>query len=147
MLPTVVTTGSSMKISESAAASGCHYETIRFYERIGLLTKPGRRPNGYRDYTARQVSQLRLIVRSRELGFGLDQIRRLLMLSDDVELSCIEVEDLARRQLEALKLRIRDLRRTARELERTIGDCSHQSCGSCSILGDLRNGSSLPSAT
>lgn len=147
MLLTVVTTGSSMNISEAASASGCHYETIRYYERIGLLTKPGRRPNGYRHYTARQVSQLRFIVRSRELGFSLDQIRRLLTLSDDGEQSCTEVEDLARRQLEAVKLRIRDLRRTARELERTLGECAQQSCGSCSILGVLRNGSSLPSAT
>jgi len=127
-----------MNISEAAAASGCHYETIRYYERIGLLAKPGRRPNGYRHYSAREVNQLRFIVRSRELGFGLDEIRRLLALSDDSEQSCTEVEELARRQLDAVKLRIRELRRTARELERTISECAQQSCGSCSILGTLR---------
>jgi MerR family mercuric resistance operon transcriptional regulator len=139
MLKTVATTGSSMNISEAAAASGCHHETIRYYERIGLLTNPSRRPNGYRHYTEQQVDQLRFIVRSRELGFGLEEIRKLLALSDDAQQSCTEVEELARRQLAAVKLRIRELRRTARELERTINECTHQSCGSCSILGALRS--------
>jgi MerR family mercuric resistance operon transcriptional regulator len=139
MLLTVVTTGSSMRISEAAAASGCHYETIRYYERIGLLAKPSRRANGYRHYTAREVEQLRFIVRSRELGFGLEEIRRLLTLSGDAERSCAEVEELARRQLDSVKLRIRDLRRMARELERTISECEGRSCGSCSILGALRS--------
>jgi len=139
MLLTVVTTGSSMKISEAAAASGCHYETIRYYERIGLLTKPARQANGYRQYRPREVRQLRFIVRSRELGFGLDEIRSLLKFSDDAERPCTEVEELARRQLNTVKLRIRDLRRIARQLERTISECAHQSCESCSILGALRN--------
>jgi MerR family transcriptional regulator, mercuric resistance operon regulatory protein len=128
-----------MKISEAAAASGCHFETIRYYERIGLLARAGRQANGYRHYTGREVEQLRFIMRSRELGFSLDEIRRLLTLSDDAERSCAEVEELARRQLDTVKQRIRDLRRMARELERTISECEQQSCGSCSILGALRS--------
>jgi MerR family transcriptional regulator, mercuric resistance operon regulatory protein len=143
---TVVTTGSSMNISEAAAASGCHFETIRYYERIGLIAKPGRRPNGYRHYTERDVSQLRFIIRSRELGFGLDEVRKLLTMSDHAERSCSEVDELARRQLDAVKLRIRELRRTARELERTIGECVKQSCGNCSILGALRSESGTRTA-
>jgi len=139
MLTTVVTTGSSMKISEAATASGCHYETVRYYERIGLVTKPPRRPNGYRYYTARQVSQLRFIVRSRELGFSLEEIRTLLMLADDADRSCAEVDALALRQLDAVKRRIRDLRRLARELEVKLGECVRESCGNCSILGALRS--------
>lgn len=128
-----------MKISEAAAASGCHYETVRYYERIGLLTKPERRPNGYRHYTARQLGQLRFIARSRELGFSLDEIRTLLTLSDEGDRSCAEVDELARRQLDTVKHRIRALRRMARQLERTIGECARQSCGNCSILGALRS--------
>jgi MerR family mercuric resistance operon transcriptional regulator len=128
-----------MKISEAAAASGCHYETVRYYERIGLLTKPERQPNGYRHYTTRQLGQLRFIARSRELGFSLDETRTLLTLSDDGERSCVEVDELARRQLDTVKHRIRDLRRMARQLERTIGECARQSCGNCSILRALRS--------
>lgn len=127
-----------MNISEAAAASGCHFETIRYYERIGLIAQPSRRPNGYRHYTTREVDQLRFIIRSRELGFGLDEIRKLLTMSDDAERSCSEVDELARRQLDAVKARIRELRRAARELERTISECARQSCGNCSILGALR---------
>jgi MerR family mercuric resistance operon transcriptional regulator len=71
-----------MKIGEAAAASGCHLETIRYYERVGLLRKAARRPNGYREYRQEEVERLRFIARGRELGFSLEEIRILLRLSD-----------------------------------------------------------------
>ena len=139
MLEPVATTGSSMKISEAAAASGCHFETIRYYERQGLLPRTNRLTNGYRDYGASDVERLRFIVRGRDLGFSLVEIKRLLQLSASAELSCGEVDQLARQQLAAVKRRINELRRMARELQSTIDSCARESCGECTILGALQS--------
>jgi MerR family mercuric resistance operon transcriptional regulator len=127
-----------MKISEAAAASGCHLETIRYYERLGLLPQTNRLTNGYRDYGNDHVNRLRFIVRGRDLGFSLEEIRRLVALSASSELSCTEVDRLARQQLEAVNKRISELRRMARQLKHTIDSCMRQSCGECSILGALQ---------
>ena len=144
MLKPVVTTGSSMKIGEAAAASGCHLETIRYYERIGLLPEPARRGNGYRDYTPKEVEQLRFITRGRDLGFSLDEIRTLLKLSERAEMPCDEVDRLARQQLAQVQSRIRELQSMARELERTIVSCAGESCGECAILGALQQRRQAP---
>jgi len=146
MLKPVATTGSSMKISEAAAASGCHLETIRYYERVGLLPRTNRLTNGYRDYCKDDVAKLRFIVRGRDLGFSIEEIRRLLTLSASTDLSCLEVDQLARQQLAAVRKRISELRRMARELEHTIESCERRSCGECSILGTLQR-RTKPAAT
>jgi MerR family transcriptional regulator, mercuric resistance operon regulatory protein len=127
-----------MKIGAAAAASGCHIETIRYYERIGLLPRAARTDGGYRDYTADEVLRLRFITRGRELGFGLDEIRSLLALSDDATMSCAQVDELARHHLEEIKARVRELNRMAKELERTIKGCSGGKRAQCTILDALR---------
>ena len=81
-----------MKISDAAAASGCHLETIRYYERIGLMPRPERTDSGYRVYREKEVDRLRFISRGRELGFSLEEIRSLLLLEHDVSLSCDQVD-------------------------------------------------------
>ena len=127
-----------MKIGQAAAASGCHIETIRYYERIGLLPRPARTGGGYRDYLPQEVDRLRFITRGRELGFSLEEIRSLLTLSDDPALSCRDVDQLARHHLADIEQRVRELRRIARELERTIASCAGGKRGQCAILGSLR---------
>jgi MerR family mercuric resistance operon transcriptional regulator len=127
-----------MKIGEAAAASGCHLETIRYYERVGLLAKAKRRSNGYREYRKEEVERLRFIARGRELGFSLEEIRTLLRLSERKDMSCEEVDRLARQQLADVQSRIDELQRMARELKRTIESCVRQSCGECAILGALQ---------
>jgi MerR family transcriptional regulator, mercuric resistance operon regulatory protein len=127
-----------MKIGEASAASGCHLETIRYYERIGLLPIPARRSNGYRQYSKDEVARLRFITRGRELGFSLDEIKSLMRLSERKDMSCAEVDRLAREQLVQVKARMRELAKIARELERTIKSCVKQSCGNCAILGALQ---------
>lgn len=127
-----------MKIGEAAAASGCHIETIRYYERVGLLPRPARTDSGYRHYTADEVRRLRFITRGRELGFGLDEIRSLLTLSDDASLSCADVDQLARHHLGEIRERIRELTRMAKELERTIAGCQGGNRAHCTILDSLR---------
>ena len=71
-----------MNIGDAADRSGLPAKTIRYYEDIGLL-RPGRAGNGYRDYSAREVHQLRFLQRSRSLGFSIEECRQLLSLYDD----------------------------------------------------------------
>ena len=127
-----------MKISEAATASGCHLETIRYYERIGLMPIPGRTGSGYRSYGPAGVERLRFITRGRDLGFSLEEIRSLFRLAQDPELSCAEVDQLARQHLCDIQARITDLQRMANELERTIGACHGGERGTCTILETLR---------
>lgn len=127
-----------MKISDAAAASGCHLETIRYYERVGLLPEPERTRNRYRQYTDADVERLRFITRGRDLGFSLEEIRSLLRLAQDPDLSCGEVDQLARQHLGDIRTRIADLQRMASELERTIGACHGGERGTCTILETLR---------
>ena len=127
-----------MRIGEAAAASGCHIETIRYYERVGLLPHPARTGGGYREYVPDEVERLRFITRGRELGFSLEEIRSLLTLSDDPALSCHDVDQLARHHLADIEQRVRELRRIARELQRTIASCEGGKRGQCAILGVLR---------
>lgn len=127
-----------MKISEAAASSGCHLETIRYYERMGLMPKPHRTSSGYREYSGDEVDRLRFITRSRDLGFSLDEIRSLLRLESDATLSCGEIDTIAREHLADIRSKIRELNRIAQELDRTIGACSGGARGQCSILATLR---------
>ena len=127
-----------MKISDAAAASGCHLETIRYYERVGLLPEPERTRNRYRQYIDADVERLRFITRGRDLGFSLEEIRSLLRLAEDPDLSCGEVDQLARKHLGDIQARIADLQRMASELARTIGACHGDERGTCTILESLR---------
>ena len=134
-----------MKISEAALASGCHLETIRYYERIGLMPHPGRTGSGYRAYAPSDVERLRFITRGRDLGFSLEEIRSLLRLAQDPALSCAEVDSVARQHLGDIQARIADLQRMASELERTIGSCHGGQRGACTILEALRQSAASPS--
>lgn len=127
-----------MKISDAAQASGCHQETIRYYERIGLTRPPARQQNGYRAYTETEVERLRFITRGRDLGFSIEEIRSLLRLEEAEQLDCEAVSSLARQHLTDIHDRIRDLKRVAKELERTIDGCHGNDRAQCTILGALR---------
>ena len=128
-----------MRISDAAAASGCHLETIRYYERVGLLPSPERTASGYRAYTPGDIDRLRFIARGRGLGFSLEEIRSLLKLSDsDERLTCSEVDRVARAHLADVHARVADLRRMASELERVIDQCEGGHRGKCTILSALR---------
>ena len=112
-----------MKISQAAEASGCHLETIRYYERIGLLPQPDRTGSGYRVYGSADIERLRFIARGRDLGFSLEEIRSLLQLAGDEGLCCVDVDRLARSHLADIRTRLADLQRMANELERVIQGC------------------------
>ncbi len=127
-----------MKISDAAAASGCHLETIRYYERVGLMPPPARTASGYRAYRPAEVERLRFISRGRELGFSLEEIRSLLRLDDDSKMSCGDVDVIARTHLADIRQRIDELHRMATELERVIAECAGGERGHCTILNALR---------
>jgi MerR family mercuric resistance operon transcriptional regulator len=129
-----------MKIGEVSAASGCHIETIRYYERIGLLPAPARTEGGYRCYDRRDVERLRFITRGRALGFSLEEVASLLQLAGAAEMPCDEVDRLARQHLDDIRGRIADLQRMAAELQATIAECGGGQRARCAILAALRTG-------
>lgn len=117
--------------------TGCHIETIRYYERIGLLSKSPRTEGGRRLYDREKTKRLVFIRRSRELVFSLEEIRTLLQLVDGKRYTCEEVKAVTDRHLEDVRKKISDLRR----LQKTLGDISSQCEGglvpNCPIIDAL----------
>ena len=80
-----------LKRSELARRTGCNLETIRYYEKIGMMPEPPRTASGYRIYDDTHVARLRFILRGRELGFSIEELRGLLSLVDRGTQTCAEV--------------------------------------------------------
>ena len=127
-------------IGEISRRSGVKVETIRFYERIGLLAPPPRTVGGHRVYGFAAAKRLNFVRRARELGFTLGQVRGLLALADGREDSCAEVEKLARDQLDATSGRIADLKRMEKVLAEMVTRCSGGTVPDCPILEALFEG-------
>ncbi len=126
-----------MKIGELAAATGCHLETVRYYEKIGLLPKPPRTGSGYRAYRPSDVARVRFIARGRSLGFSLDEIRSLLRLSESPDLACGDVDALARQHLTEVRLKLTQLQRMEAELMATVERCRGGQRATCAVLQSL----------
>lgn len=112
-------------------------ETVRYYERIGLLPKPARTAGNYRSYGNAEVARLSFIRRARDLGFSLDQVRTLLSLADDRDRPCGEVDTLARHHLDAVDRKIADLSSLRSELSSLIAQCGRGTVADCRILEAL----------
>lgn len=123
-----------MNIGELARAADTKAETIRYYERIGLVAAPPRTAGNYRDYSTAHVSRLTFIRRARDLGFSIEQIRALLDMADQKEQSCEAVDVIAREHLAEVKRKLADLSALRRELESMIGQCRHGTVAECRIL-------------
>ena len=127
-----------LTIGRVARAAGVAIDTIRYYEREGLLPEPERRLSGYRDYTPDAVMRLRFIRRAKELGFTLPEIRELLALSADRERGVRGVKQRAEARLAEIDRRIRELRRVQRGLKALIDACpGHGAPERCPILTAL----------
>lgn len=113
----------SLKIGQVAQAVGIGVETVRFYERKGLIPQPPRRKSGYREYPRETVAQLRFIRRAKELGFTLKQIGELLDLRDDPGATCGDVRHRAEEKIADMERRIADLRRMKKALTALLVDC------------------------
>jgi Cu(I)-responsive transcriptional regulator len=115
-------------------AAHVNIETIRYYERIGLMPPPARSRSGYRTYDEHHVERLEFIRHSRELGFSLDAIRELLALSDKPDRSCAEADSIARVHLRDVEARIASLEALRSELTRMIRNCSHDRIADCRVI-------------
>jgi Cu(I)-responsive transcriptional regulator len=124
-------------IGDLARTTGTKVETIRYYERIGLLPAPARTSGNYRAYGLAHLGRLSFIRRSRDLGFPLEQVRALLGLADDREQDCAAVDVIARKHLAEVERKITDLTALRRELRDLIGQCSHGTVADCRIIEAL----------
>lgn len=122
---------------ELARATGCNLETIRYYEGIGILPNPPRTAKGFRVYDDGHVRRLRFVMRMRELGFSLEEVRGLLMLVDGGTQTCAEVRDRTLAHLSQVRAKIADLQRIENVLAETAARCSGERVPDCPVLDAL----------
>jgi MerR family copper efflux transcriptional regulator len=132
---------SSLTIGQLAKAGGVGVETIRFYEREGLIAEPPRRRSGYRQYPLSAVRRVRFIRRAKQVGFTLAEIQDLLSLRVSENRRCAEVRDLARAKVRDIERRIAELERMAAALLRLSRACRGSGpTGECPLLDALDQG-------
>ena len=122
----------SLTIGNLAAAGGVGVETIRFYQRKGLLEQPTREGGGIRSYGSEDLRRLRFIRQAQTAGFTLKEIKELLDLDATDDRS--QARELARARIKALNAQIGELKRARDALQRLARECSHGSSGPCPIL-------------
>jgi MerR family transcriptional regulator, mercuric resistance operon regulatory protein len=127
----------SLQRAEIAKRTGCNLETVRYYEKVGLLPEPPRTQGGHRVYGADHERRLRFILRARELGFTLSEIRALLRLVDERNASCGEARDVAAAHLRDVQEKIADLKRMERVLKDTVAQCADGSRPECPLIETL----------
>lgn len=127
-----------MKIGEASKATGIPVETIRYYEKIGMVPKPGREASGYRHYQQSHLDRLLFIKRCRNLDMAQDEIRELIRLADQPDADCSEVDALLARHLSHVRERLRELASLEDTLEQLQHACSEgRTVSQCGILGGL----------
>ena len=125
-----------LSIGALAKAADVNVETIRYYQRRGLLDEPSKPLGGHRRYAAAAAARVRFIKRAQQLGFTLEEIRELLLLEDGQ--GCREARLLAERKLELIETRIADLARMRRMLRGLIAECVEgKRPRSCPIIATL----------
>jgi Cu(I)-responsive transcriptional regulator len=117
--------------------TGVNIETIRYYERIGLLPEPARTSGNYRVYGDRHVRPLVFIRKVRDLGFPIETVRALLALADQPDRPCGEVDDLVVAQLHEVERKIADLQRLRDELDHLAHQCRGGRVSECRIIEAL----------
>jgi MerR family mercuric resistance operon transcriptional regulator len=110
---------------------------VRYYEKIGLLPAPPRTTAGYRRYDAYHERRLRFVLRARELGFSLDEVRALLHLVDESDQPCAEARDLAAAHLAEVRAKIADLKRMERVLRGVVVRCADGTRPECPLIETL----------
>ena len=128
-----------MQIKELARATGVEVETIRYYEKQGLLPAPARRDNGYRDYAAAHLERLSFIRHCRALDMPLADVQRLLGFVDAPLADCRDVDQLVDAQLARVRARLKSMRALEKQLLQLRARCAgpHDHAGHCGILDEL----------
>lgn len=129
--------GAGFPIGALSRRSGCKVETIRYYERIGLLPRPARTAGGHRLYAAEDLRRLIFIRRSRELGFGIDRIRELLALAAGGGRNCPGVKSITLGHIEEVRRRRLDLMRLETALRALADQCSGEPAPACPVIDAL----------
>jgi MerR family mercuric resistance operon transcriptional regulator len=142
----VVTTGSStfeekivreFTIGQLSKLTDVNIETIRYYEKIGIMPSPPRNISGYRIYSDPHLERLSFVRRSKELGFSQPEVRKLLTLVDDHQYTCAEVQGITANQLAAVRTKIKDLRNLERALATMVSECVGGDVPDCHIIDTL----------
>lgn len=128
-----------MRIGTLAAACNCPAETIRYYEKIGLLPKPLRTANGYRSYDERHQKWLQFVLRSRALGFTQDEVRRLSNIADQSQPVCADVHQLLVEHIVDVRKKLLDLKRMEKSLARLKSKCQDGTLNDCPVIDELMN--------
>lgn len=127
----------SHTISGVAQAAGVNVETIRFYQRRGLLTEPAKPPGGIRRYADADVARVRFIKAAQRIGFTLDEIAQLLTLEDGTQ--CSQARAIAEHKLADVRQRLQDLQRMETVLSQLVERCaSRRGAVSCPLIDALR---------
>lgn len=135
-----------MTRGELARATGANPETVRFYERIGLMPEPARTSAGHRVYNKDDARRLQFILRGRGLGFSVDQVRGLLELVDSETVTCEEVKAVTIRHLEDVRAKIADLNKLQTVLAQTAEQCTGGVTPECPVIDALADGFDLASS-
>lgn len=127
----------ALTISKLAQAAGVNVETIRFYQRRGLLSEPARPPGGIRRYAQHDVARVLFIKAAQRIGFTLDEIAQLLQLDDGTH--CAEARAIAERKLADVRDRLADLQRIEAALAKLVGRCARRrGKPSCPLIAALQ---------
>ena len=126
-----------LTIGTLSERTGCHIETIRYYERIGLIPRTARSEGGHRLYGEEHVKRLGFIRRSRELGFTLDQVRTLLRLVDGRRYTCAQVKRITVEHLDEIHRKVEDLRTIERVLKDMAIQCDGGAVPQCPVIDAL----------
>ena len=127
-----------LTIGKLAKQAGLGIETIRFYERQGLIDPPPRTDSNYRIYPEEEVSRLKFIKRSKDLGFTLREIKELFELQHDPHATKADIKERTVEKIEDIKKKVRDLTRIQEALEHLAGSCDgHGPLSECPILEAL----------
>jgi Hg(II)-responsive transcriptional regulator len=133
-----------LRTGQVAKAAGVNVETLRYYERRGILAEPKRRSSGYREYPPETVDLIRFVKRAQELGFGLEQIQELLKLRRSPGRSCARVQSAAQEKIAEVDEKMKALKAMKKALAGLVRSCEQrESTLVCPLLESLNDGVKL----
>ena len=124
-------------IGEVSKQTGVNIETVRYYERIGIMPKPDRTSGGNRQYNHQELKRLSFVKRCRGLGFSLSEIRALLEMVDGQNFTCSQVHTMTISHLESVEQKLADLQRLQSSLKQMSAECSKGDVPDCAIIDTL----------
>lgn len=128
----------SFSIGQLASAAQTPSATIRYYEKIGLLSTPSRTGSNYRQYDKEDLDRLAFVRRAREIGFTIDQVRSLLAFSDQRDADCCMVMAMTSEHLHAVEQKIADLVVLKEQLANMLASCQGGTVANCRIIDTLQ---------